>query len=46
MITETNTVNFRRKLGELLSQIQYRHDSGLFPVVPDVGLMKQAQPTS
>ena len=27
MITETNTVNFRRKLGELLSQVQYRHDS-------------------
>ena len=27
MITETNTVNFRRNFGELLSQVQYRHDS-------------------
>ena len=27
MITETSAVNFRRNLGELLSQVQYRHDS-------------------
>ena len=27
MIAETNTVNFRRNLGELLRQVQYRHDS-------------------
>jgi prevent-host-death family protein len=27
MITETNAVNFRQKLGEMLNQVQYRHDS-------------------
>lgn len=27
MITETSAVNFRRNLGEMLSQAQYRHDS-------------------
>jgi prevent-host-death family protein len=27
MITEINAVNFRQNLGEMLSQVQYRHDS-------------------
>jgi prevent-host-death family protein len=27
MITETNAVAFRQNLGEMLSQVQYRHDS-------------------
>ncbi|CAG0977956.1 hypothetical protein BURK2_01673 [Burkholderiales bacterium] len=27
MITETNAVTFRQNLGEMLSQVQYRHDS-------------------
>jgi len=27
MITETSAVNFRQNLGEMLSQVQYRHDS-------------------
>ena len=27
MITETNAVNFRQNLGEMLNQVQYRHDS-------------------
>lgn len=27
MITETNAVNFRQSLGEMLNQVQYRHDS-------------------
>ena len=27
MITETNAVSFRQNLGEMLSQVQYRHDS-------------------
>lgn len=27
MITETNAVAFRQKLGEMLNQVQYRHDS-------------------
>ena len=27
MITETNAVQFRQNLGEMLSQVQYRHDS-------------------
>lgn len=27
MITETNAVNFRQHLGEMLNQVQYRHDS-------------------
>ncbi len=29
MITETSTVNFRRNLGEMLNQVQYRGDSVL-----------------
>lgn len=29
MITETNAVAFRQNLGEMLSQVQYRHDSVL-----------------
>lgn len=27
MITETNAVAFRQNLGEMLNQVQYRHDS-------------------
>jgi prevent-host-death family protein len=27
MITETSAVNFRQNLGEMLSQVQHRHDS-------------------
>lgn len=27
MITETNAVNFRQNLGEMLNRVQYRHDS-------------------
>jgi prevent-host-death family protein len=27
MITETNAVKFRQNLGEVLNQVQYRHDS-------------------
>ncbi len=27
MITETNAVHFRQNLGEMLNQVQYRHDS-------------------
>ncbi len=27
MITETNAVNFRQNLGEMLNQVQYRYDS-------------------
>ncbi|SIT66019.1 prevent-host-death family protein [Ectothiorhodosinus mongolicus] len=27
MISETSAVNFRHKLGEMLNQVQYRHDS-------------------
>ena len=27
MITETNAVSFRQNLGEILNQVQYRHDS-------------------
>ncbi len=27
MITETSAVNFRQHLGEMLNQVQYRHDS-------------------
>lgn len=27
MITQTNAVTFRRNLGEMLNQMQYRHDS-------------------
>jgi prevent-host-death family protein len=27
MINETSAVNFRQKLGEMLNQVQYRHDS-------------------
>lgn len=27
MITETSAVSFRRNLGEMLNQVQYRHDS-------------------
>ena len=27
MITEVNAVNFRQNLGEMLTQVQYRHDS-------------------
>lgn len=27
MITQTSAVNFRQNLGEMLSQVQYRHDS-------------------
>ena len=27
MITETNAVNFRQNLGEMLNQVQYRRDS-------------------
>jgi prevent-host-death family protein len=27
MITETNAVNFRQNLGEMINQVQYRHDS-------------------
>ena len=27
MITETSAVNFRQNLGEMLSQVQYRHDT-------------------
>ena len=29
MITETSAVSFRQNLGEMLSQVQYRHDSVL-----------------
>lgn len=29
MITETNAVTFRQNLGEMLNQVQYRHDSVL-----------------
>lgn len=27
MITQTNAVKFRQNLGEMLNQVQYRHDS-------------------
>ena len=27
MITQTNAVTFRQNLGEMLNQVQYRHDS-------------------
>lgn len=27
MITETNAVSFRQNLGEMLNQVQFRHDS-------------------
>ncbi len=27
MITDVNAVNFRQNLGEMLNQVQYRHDS-------------------
>lgn len=27
MITETSAVNFRQNLGEMLNQVQYRHDA-------------------
>jgi prevent-host-death family protein len=27
MITETNAVTFRQNLGEMINQVQYRHDS-------------------
>lgn len=27
MITETSAVNFRQNLGEMLNQVQYRHES-------------------
>lgn len=27
MVTEISTVNFRQNLGEMLDQVQYRHDS-------------------
>jgi prevent-host-death family protein len=27
MITQTNAVSFRQNLGEMLNQVQYRHDS-------------------
>jgi len=27
MITEVSAVNFRKNLGEMLNQVQYRHDS-------------------
>ena len=27
MITETSAVSFRQNLGEMLNQVQYRHDS-------------------
>lgn len=27
MITETNAVKFRQNLGEMINQVQYRHDS-------------------
>lgn len=27
MVTETNAVAFRQNLGEMLNQVQYRHDS-------------------
>ncbi len=27
MISETNAVNFRQNLGDMLNQVQYRHDS-------------------
>lgn len=27
MITQTNSVTFRQNLGEMLNQVQYRHDS-------------------
>ena len=27
MITETNAVSFRQNLGEMINQVQYRHDS-------------------
>ena len=27
MITETSAVSFRQNLGEILNQVQYRHDS-------------------
>ncbi len=27
MITETSAVTFRQNLGEMLNQVQYRHDS-------------------
>lgn len=29
MITETSAVNFRQNLGEMLSQVQHRHDSAV-----------------
>ncbi len=29
MITETSAVSFRQNLGEMLNQVQYRHDSVL-----------------
>jgi len=29
MITETNAVKFRQNLGEMINQVQYRHDSVL-----------------
>ena len=29
MITEVSAVNFRKNLGEMLNQVQYRHDSVL-----------------
>lgn len=29
MITETSAVNFRQNLGEMLNQVQYRHDTVL-----------------
>jgi prevent-host-death family protein len=45
MVTETNAVHFRKNLGEMLNQVQYRHDSILInkdgkPVAAlvDVGL--------
>ncbi|MBP7867410.1 MAG: type II toxin-antitoxin system Phd/YefM family antitoxin [Acidobacteria bacterium] len=27
MVTETNAVTFRQNLGEMINQVQYRHDS-------------------
>ena len=27
MVTEVSAVNFRQNLGEMLNQVQYRHDS-------------------
>lgn len=27
MVTEINAVNFRKNLGDMLNQVQYRHDS-------------------